>query len=368
MTAEPPPFIAKEILSLEKTLNNHILGQEAAVKEVSKVLVNSAAGFRADEKPRGIFLFTGPTGVGKTELGLTLGKAGVIYPACDRPYSGSSSPDYFPTTKILNMGEYMKDHEVAKLIGSPPGYLGHDTTPPAMEGVRKRPRTVYLLDEIEKAHPDIFDALLGPFDKGKMTTGENKELDFKDAMFVMTSNHPEPDRVLRREFMNRIDAVVKFKPLAQEHYKVLIERKLTDISTKMAAKYGYRISMDPSQVENFAALLEHQAEIQSKGRGRGFRAVGLARALQREQEALNPLVVDSANEIQPGTGARELSRIVEKSLEPVTRYVLLNGKNKIPSAADQIVIRDMFNFQADVVNKDGKVIDTIGARSRAVGR
>lgn len=360
MSETPPPsYNPEQVLSLEKTLNAHVLGQEHAAKQVAKVLLNSAAGFREEEKPRGIFLFTGPTGVGKTEMALTLAKPDVFYPSSDSMYQ--------PGHRIINMGEYQHSHEVAKLMGSPPGYLGHRETQPVMDLVSARPRTVFVLDEIEKAHPEIFDALLGPFDKGKMTTGDNRTLDFNHALFVLTSNHPAPDKVLRQEFLNRMDAIIKFNPLEKKHYKQLIERALHERSTTMIERYGVALGMDAKEIDRFAGLLAKQAASRTKG-GPSNR-IGFVSEIQRARDALNPVVVDSGHEIQPGTGARELKRILAKSLEPVTR-TLLEGKWKVlpdSPSPNQIVIRDLFDFHADVEDPGGKTIGTI-TEPRATAR
>jgi ATP-dependent Clp protease ATP-binding subunit ClpA len=361
MSAAAPPYNPDQLLSLESSLNSHILGQEDATKHIAQVLLNSAAGFKAPEKPRGVFLLTGPTGVGKTETALALAKPDVFYPS----YSEENLQHYNPQLKILNMGEFQHSHEVAKLLGSPPGYLGHRETQPVMATVADNPRTVFVLDEVEKAHPEIFDALMGPFDKGKMTTGDNRELNFNQALFLLTSNHPAPDKILRKEFLNRMDAVLKYKPLQKEHYKVLIDRKLGDISAAMLEQFGVALSMDPKEIDRFATLLVKQAE--GRAKGGPSHSIGFNSARRPD----NPVMVDASREIQPGTGARELDRIIEKSLVPITRFLIKNqwktGQNGVRPA--QIVIKDLFTFRAEVQNGKGEPIQTISERSAAaVGR
>ncbi len=358
-----PAYNPEQVLSLESTLNERILGQEPAIKQISKVLLNSAAGFRDAKKPRGIFLLTGPSGVGKTETALALAAPDVFYPS----YSKEELKHYNPGHHIINMGEYQQSHEVAKLIGSPPGYTG-DSIPLAMSVVNERPRTVFILDEIEKAHPAILDALLAPFDKGKMNTGKNVPLDFKDAIFMMTSNHPAPDSILRKEFLNRVDAVVKFHPLQKEHYKTLIERKIADTSATMVERYGTALSMEPTEIDRFAMLLAQQENISRKPTS--SKPIGFAHMIQKDKAPSNPLMTDSSNEIQAGTGAREMTRIFEKSLEPITRHLFIEQARTAPDTLhpNRIVIKDLFHFRADVQNEQGQTLKVIGEGSPTPGR
>jgi ATP-dependent Clp protease ATP-binding subunit ClpC len=211
------------------------VNQEEAVKIVARTIRRARVGIKNPRRPIGVFLFLGPTGVGKTELARTL--ADVLFGSEDAMIR-------------LDMSEYMEKHSVARLIGAPPGYVGYEEGGQLTEAVRKRPYSVILLDEIEKAHPDVFNILLQVFEDGRLTDGKGNTVDFRNTIIIMTSNigsekilemsensvRIEIEKELRNtfkpEFLNRIDAIVYFKPLTMEEVKKIVEimvRQLQEI-------------------------------------------------------------------------------------------------------------------------------------------
>ena len=196
-------------------MHQRVVGQNEAVDAVSEAILRARAGIKDPNRPVGSFLFLGPTGVGKTELARTL--AEVLF-------------DDERSMIRLDMSEYMEKHSVARLIGAPPGYVGHEEGGQLTEAVRRKPYSVLLLDEVEKAHPDVFNVLLQILDDGRLTDSKGRTVDFKNTIIIMTSNlgsadilqHGEKarDEVLqllksyfRPEFLNRIDDVVVFHAL-----------------------------------------------------------------------------------------------------------------------------------------------------------
>ncbi|ADA67494.1 ATPase AAA-2 domain protein [Thermotoga petrophila RKU-10] len=225
----------EKLLKLEEFIHQRLVNQEEAVKIVSRTIRRARVGIKNPRRPIGVFLFLGPTGVGKTELARTL--ADVLFGSEDAMIR-------------LDMSEYMEKHSVARLIGAPPGYVGYEEGGQLTEAVRKRPYSVILLDEIEKAHPDVFNILLQVFEDGRLTDGKGNTVDFRNTIIIMTSNigsekilemsengvRIEIERELRNtfkpEFLNRIDAIVYFKPLTMEEVKKIVEimvRQLQEI-------------------------------------------------------------------------------------------------------------------------------------------
>jgi len=215
----------QKILNLESKLNEKVIGQENAVKTVSKALIRSYSGFKRNRGPLASFLFLGPTGVGKTELARQIAQE--LF----------NSPEAFIR---LDGSEYSEKHSVAKLIGSPPGYIGYDEGGQLTEAIRRHPYSVILFDEAEKAHPEIFNLMLQIFDEGHLQDAQGRRVNFKNTLFLLTSNlgsekfltglnhiwtPQELTQILRShfrpEFMNRLDAVLPFSPLTPEHiYKI----------------------------------------------------------------------------------------------------------------------------------------------------
>jgi ATP-dependent Clp protease ATP-binding subunit ClpC len=225
----------EKLLKLEEFIHQRLVNQEEAVKIVARTIRRARVGIKNPRRPIGVFLFLGPTGVGKTELARTL--ADVLFGSEDAMIR-------------LDMSEYMEKHSVARLIGAPPGYVGYEEGGQLTEAVRKRPYSVILLDEIEKAHPDVLNILLQVFEDGRLTDGKGNTVDFRNTIIIMTSNigsekilkmsengvRIEIEKELRNtfkpEFLNRIDAIVYFKPLTMEEVKKIVEimvRQLQEI-------------------------------------------------------------------------------------------------------------------------------------------
>ena len=214
---------------MEDRLKARVVGQDEAVVAVSTAVRRARAGLKDPNRPVGSFLFLGPTGVGKTELARAL--AEFLF-------------DDERAMVRLDMSEYMEKHAVARMIGAPPGYVGYEEGGQLTEAVRRRPYSVVLLDEVEKAHPDVFNVLLQILDDGRLTDGKGRTVDFRNTVVIMTSNiasdliagftEAQRDRMLeqvqrelkahfRPEFLNRVDEVLVFHRLAPEHIKAIVE-------------------------------------------------------------------------------------------------------------------------------------------------
>ena len=190
---------------MEERLHQRVIGQDEAVASVSNALRRSRAGLSDPDRPIGNFLFLGPTGVGKTELARAL--AEFMFDSQDAMVR-------------IDMSEYMEKHAVSRLVGAPPGYVGYDEGGQLTEAVRRRPYSVLLLDEIEKAHPDVFNVLLQVMDDGRLTDGQGRTVDFKHVVLIMTSNIPGgrlgAEAHFKPEFINRLDDIVEFHSLDRE--------------------------------------------------------------------------------------------------------------------------------------------------------
>lgn len=214
---------AKRLLHLEEELHHRVVGQDAAIVAVSDAIRRSRAGLGDPGRPMGAFLFLGPTGVGKTELAKALAE------------------QLFNTEEAmirLDMSEYMEKHSVSKLIGSPPGYVGYEEGGQLTEALRRRPYAVVLLDEIEKAHHDVFNILLQVFDDGRITDSKGRVVNCKNALFIMTSNLPS-DKVkdhFRPEFINRLDEILNFMPLQAKDMEKIVVMQLDYLSHRFKDK------------------------------------------------------------------------------------------------------------------------------------
>jgi ATP-dependent Clp protease ATP-binding subunit ClpB len=212
----------EKLVRMEDVLHARVVGQEDAVRAVANAIRRSRAGLSDPNRPIGSFLFLGPTGVGKTELARAL--AEFLF------------DDEHATVRI-DMSEYMEKHSVARLIGAPPGYVGYDEGGQLTEAVRRRPYAVVLLDEIEKAHPDVFNVLLQLLDDGRLTDGQGRTVDFTNVVLIMTSNLPgDPSDFFKPEFVNRIDDIIRFRSLTEADLVRIVDIQLAGLTKRVAAR------------------------------------------------------------------------------------------------------------------------------------
>ena len=211
-----------KLVHLEDLLHQRVIGQDAAVTVVANAIRRSRAGLSDPNRPIGSFMFLGPTGVGKTELARAL--AWFLF-------------DDDKAVVRIDMGEYSEKHSVSRLVGAPPGYVGYDEGGQLTEAVRRRPYSVVLLDEIEKAHPEVFNILLQVLDDGRLTDGQGRTVDFTNTVLIMTSNLPvEPIEYFKPEFVNRIDEIVRFSSLTRENLGAIVEIQLQHLIERLAER------------------------------------------------------------------------------------------------------------------------------------
>ena len=230
---------AGKLASLEAILSSSVIGQDGAVAAVSKVIRRNKMGFGDAARPIGSFLFMGTTGVGKTELAKTL--AEYLFNSRDMLVR-------------IDMSEYQQEHAVSRLFGAPPGYVGYDQGGQLTEAVRRKPYSVVLLDEIEKAHPKVFETLLQVLDDGRMTDGQGRTVNFRNTIVIMTSNIGMEDLRTRLspEFVNRIDDIVHFSPLAPEHIRRICSLQADALAARLASG-GIVLSFDGSALDLLSA-------------------------------------------------------------------------------------------------------------------
>ncbi|RZP91839.1 ATP-dependent chaperone ClpB [Vibrio vulnificus] len=273
----------EKLLRMEEVLHKRVIGQKEAVEVVSNAIRRSRAGLSDPNKPIGSFLFLGPTGVGKTELCKTL--ATFMFDSEDAMVR-------------IDMSEFMEKHSVARLVGAPPGYVGYEEGGYLTEAVRRKPYSVILLDEVEKAHPDVFNILLQVLDDGRLTDGQGRTVDFRNTVVIMTSNLGSSriqenfamldyqgikEQVMevvtkhfRPEFLNRVDETVVFHPLGQDHIKSIAAIQLNRLANRME-EHGYQLEVSDKALDLIAQV--------------GFDPVYGARPLKRaiQQSIENPL-------------------------------------------------------------------------------
>jgi ATP-dependent Clp protease ATP-binding subunit ClpB len=211
-----------KLVRMEDVLHARVVGQDAAVRAVANAIRRSRSGLADRNRPIGSFLFLGPTGVGKTELARSL--ADFLF-------------DDERAMVRIDMSEYMEKHSVSRLVGAPPGYVGYDEGGQLTETVRRRPYAVVLLDEIEKAHPDVFNILLQVLDDGRLTDGQGRTVDFTNTVLIMTSNLPgDPADFFKPEFVNRVDEIVRFRSLTEDDIGQVLEIQLHQLESRMAER------------------------------------------------------------------------------------------------------------------------------------
>ncbi|MCR5389359.1 MAG: ATP-dependent chaperone ClpB [Lachnospiraceae bacterium] len=290
-------------LHLGDELHKRVVGQDDAVKRVSEAIIRSKAGIKDPDKPIGSFLFLGPTGVGKTELAKTL--ADTLF-------------DDEKNMVRIDMSEYMEKHSVSRLVGAPPGYVGYDEGGQLTEAVRRKPYSVVLFDEIEKAHPDVFNILLQVLDDGRITDSQGRTVDFKNTIIIMTSNigarellegidedgnikSAAQDEAMnelkahfRPEFLNRLDEIIMFKPLTKDNISGIVSLIMNDLNRRLAER-EISVELSPEAVA---------------------------------------YIIDNAYD--PIYGARPLKRFIQRNVETLSAKLILEGNI---SEGDVILIR-----------------------------
>jgi len=323
MTGIPVTKVAqkenKKLVGMADQIKGYVIGQDNAVDKISKAIQRNRLGLKDPSKPIGTFIFLGPTGVGKTELAKVLAKQ--VFDSDDALIR-------------IDMTEYMEKFSLSRLIGAPPGYVGYEEGGQLTEKVRRKPYSVILLDEIEKAHPDIYNVLLQVFDDGQLTDGLGRKVDFKNTMIIMTSNigarqlkdfgqgvgfntqsrkesvtdhnkgviEKAMKKTFSPEFLNRIDDVIIFDELNQEHIFKIIDITLTDLYTRLE-NMGFKLTLTPS-AKKFVA---------EKGFDPQFGARPLNRAIQKYIE--DPLAEYILAE-SPAEGS-ELKAVLSKSKDSI---------------------------------------------------
>ena len=294
-----------KLVHLEEILHKHVIGQDEAVKAVSEAVIRARAGIKDPNRPIGSFIFLGPTGVGKTELAKTL--AEVLF-------------DDERNMVRIDMSEYMEKHTVSRLIGAPPGYVGYDEGGQLTEAVRRHPYSVILLDEIEKAHADVFNVLLQVLDDGRLTDGKGRIVDFKNTLIIMTSNlgsneimkaQGSMDRekiqqmlmnFFRPEFLNRVDDIVVFKPLQAEQIKEIVKLVLRELGDRLNKQLELTLTYTDEAVAFLAKA--------------GF---------------------------DPAFGARPLKRLIVHTVENILGKKIVAGEIKNGDKVEVVLVNDAIN-------------------------
>ena len=317
-------------LNLASELKKRVVGQDEAVDYVSDAIIRSKAGIKDPSKPIGSFIFLGPTGVGKTELAKSL--AAALF-------------DNEQNMVRIDMSEYMEKHSVSRLIGAPPGYVGYDEGGQLTEAVRRKPYSVVLFDEIEKAHPDVFNVLLQVLDDGRITDSQGRTVDFKNTIIIMTSNIGGADIAaaggeitdelkndvmaqlksrFRPEFLNRIDEIIVFRQLTQENI-VEIARRMLTVTGKRMAQQGITLISDDDAV----------AELARDG-------------------------------FDPQYGARPLRRAIQNQVEDAVAELMLEGKLKSGDTAHVRLRDDKVVIDSEAVPAEAAPAATAPAETAAI--
>ncbi len=304
----------EKVLHLPEELHKRVIGQDDAVQKVADAILRSKAGIKDPKRPIGSFLFLGPTGVGKTELARTL---------------AANLFDDENNMVRIDMSEYMEKYSVSRLIGAPPGYVGYDEGGQLTEAVRRKPFSVVLFDEIEKAHPDVFNVLLQVLDDGRITDSQGRTVDFKNTIIILTSNlgsqflldgidengeisHYAQDMVtnelrthFRPEFLNRLDEVIMFKPLTRENIGGIVDLLMESLNARLADRQLH-----------ITLTEEAKAFCIDKGYDPVFGARPLKRYLQQNVETLAARII-LGSEVHEGS-----TIMIEKKGDGLSGYVV----------------------------------------------
>eukprot|EP00008_Paramoeba_atlantica_P013934 CAMPEP_0201476806 /NCGR_PEP_ID=MMETSP0151_2-20130828/1933_1 /ASSEMBLY_ACC=CAM_ASM_000257 /TAXON_ID=200890 /ORGANISM="Paramoeba atlantica, Strain 621/1 / CCAP 1560/9" /LENGTH=765 /DNA_ID=CAMNT_0047857307 /DNA_START=79 /DNA_END=2376 /DNA_ORIENTATION=- len=323
----------ERLLELGSHLHERVVGQEEAVKSVANAVLRSRAGLSRENRPTGSFLFLGPTGVGKTELAKTL--AAFLF-------------DSEKHMIRIDMSEYMEKYAVSRLIGAPPGYVGHESGGQLTEAVRRRPYSVVLFDEVEKAHPDVWNVLLQVLDDGRLTDSQGRVVDFSNVVIIMTSNlgaqhllqlsdkvdcdtipQPVKDQVLgevkrhfRPEFLNRLDDIIVFSPLSRNHLRSIVNLHMASFQKRMADK---DITV-------------------------------------RLTEAAADLVLKKA--YNPSYGARPIARFIQKIFGTQLSRMIISGKLRDHSIVEISAKNGEFNYRVENSSAEDIVMEESGGLKR----
>ncbi len=267
----------EKLLDMEKVIARRVVGQDEAITAVANAVRRSRSGLNDPNRPIGSFMFLGPTGVGKTELAKALAE-----------FLFDEESAYLR----IDMSEYMEKHAVARLIGAPPGYVGYDEGGVLTEAVRRRPYQVILFDEVEKAHPDVFNILLQVLDDGRLTDGQGRTVDFKNTFLIMTSNLGSAEKskdaremlkgFFRPEFINRLDEIIVFHPLSKDNIRQIVEIQLKHLQERLADRH-IELKLDDKAKDWLA----------DNGYDEEFGARPLKRLIQQDVE--NPLAIKLLN-------------------------------------------------------------------------
>jgi ATP-dependent Clp protease ATP-binding subunit ClpB len=296
----------EKLIHMEERLHERVVGQDEAIEAVATALRRSRAGLQDPDRPIGSFLFLGPTGVGKTELARAL--AEFMFDSQDAMIR-------------IDMSEYMEKHSVSRLVGAPPGYVGYEEGGQLTEAVRRRPYSVVLLDEIEKAHTDVFNTLLQVMDDGRLTDGQGRTVDFKNTVLIMTSNlpvggagtGPARDAELRTsllehfkpEFINRLDDIVRFESLTREQISEIVDLQVARVIERVAER-GVHVTLSDRARELIGNL----------GYDPTYGARPLRRVIQKQLTDRLALAL-LAGEIRAGDSVKVDTREGELALEKV---------------------------------------------------
>ncbi len=324
----------EKLEKMEAELKKRVIGQDEAIKRMADVIRRSRAGISDPNRPIGSFIFLGPTGVGKTELTKALGQF------------------MFNDDKAIirvDMSEYMERHSVSKLIGSPPGYVGYDESGQLTEAVRHRPYAVVLFDEIEKAHPEVFNMLLQVIDEGRLTDGKGRAVNFKNTIIILTSN-------IGSQFVEKMESIGFSNNSKKDDYSNMKEKVMESLKDNFRPEFLNRLDeiivFDVLSPESIAEIVKLRVQVVKD------RLMSKGIEFEITPEALSYLSTEGYN---PHYGARPLNRLIQnKILNPVASYIIGNGVKK----GDTVLV-SVKNKELNIEKQKGKIKSSIRMQSRS---